>query len=104
MRLYAAANSTGMQRFGISVGNACGKAMERNRLKRLGREVFRLHQHQIPAGFDYVLIFTRNLPKKNTKGDESNRNDDEALSLQYNDIESRVLGMIKTLQQKGRLS
>lgn len=102
MRLYAAANQSGRPRFGISVGNACGNAVQRNRLKRLGREVFRLHQHQFPAGFDYVLIFTRKVPKKSTKGSESNRSD-EAVSMHYQDVEGRILGMIETMRQKGRL-
>ncbi len=102
MRLYAAANQLGRPRIGVSVSNACGNAVQRNRLKRLGREVFRLRQHQIPAGYDYVLIFTRNLPKKSTHGGQPGRRD-EVESLRYQDIESRILGMIETMQQKGRL-
>ena len=102
MRLYAAPNQSEQARFGISVGSACGKAVQRNRLKRIGREVFRLHQYQIPDGYDYVLIFTRNLPKKNTKDDQSSRTD-EAESLQYQDVESRLLGMIRIMRQKGRI-
>lgn len=102
MRLYAAPNQLDCARIGISVGNACGDAVRRNRLKRLGREVFRLHQHQIPSGYDYVLIFTQKVPKTNKTGDSSNMND-EARSLQYKDIENRLLAMIEILCQKGRL-
>lgn len=43
-------------RVGFSVGKKIGKAVQRNRIKRVMREVVRLHAAHIPNGIDLVLI------------------------------------------------
>ncbi len=43
-------------RLGLSVSRRVGKAVARNRWKRLLREAFRLEQQQLPPGVDLVAI------------------------------------------------
>jgi len=64
LMLYVAQNDLEYPRLGVSVGRSSGNAVVRNRLKRLIREAFRQNQHQIPAGFDYVLMISPQWLKK----------------------------------------
>lgn len=54
--ILACQNSLGYPRLGLTVAKKQVKrAHERNRIKRLTRESFRLHQHQLPA-MDFIVI------------------------------------------------
>jgi ribonuclease P protein component len=43
-------------RIGLSVSKKVGKAVTRNRVKRLIRQFFIEHREQVPAKMDYVII------------------------------------------------
>ena len=51
-------------RCGVTVSVRHGNAVQRNRIKRLCREAFRLEKQNLPAGYDFILA-----PRKGVKLD-----------------------------------
>ena len=43
-------------RFGFVTGKKVGCAVERNRARRLMKEVYRHHQHEVREGYDIVIV------------------------------------------------
>ncbi len=58
--VVARENGRSNSRVGLSIGKSIWKsAVLRNRIRRVFRESFRLAQHDLPVGFDFVLIAAR---------------------------------------------
>ena len=54
--VYCRRNGTKRNRIGLTVGAKLGHAVERNRLRRRLREIYRLHETQFVRGVDIVVV------------------------------------------------
>ncbi|MCL6638576.1 MAG: ribonuclease P protein component [Firmicutes bacterium] len=61
MVIYYKPNMLGATRFGFTVSKKTGKAVVRNRIRRLFKEACRLNRELFRDGFDYVLLARRDL-------------------------------------------
>lgn len=54
--VYARPNDLAFARLGVIAGKKVGRAVTRNRVKRLVREAFRTSREDLRDGFDYVVV------------------------------------------------
>ncbi len=59
--VVVAPNGLIFSRIGIGVGRRFGKAVDRNKAKRLCREIFRLNKYRLPRGLDLVFLPRREI-------------------------------------------
>jgi ribonuclease P protein component len=93
LTIFIAENHCDIARLGISISKSCGKAVVRNRLKRLLREAFRQNQDKIPAGFDYVVIPSPDWAVKFNKIQNHKKTIKE---LRFDEVAASLLKLINT--------
>ena len=63
--IYIKENGLNYPRLGITVTRKYGKAVKRNRMKRLIREFFRLNKQLFKVGYDYLIVVKKDCNLKN---------------------------------------
>lgn len=63
--LYSLQRNARDIRFGFSISKKTGKAVVRNRIKRVLKEICRLNSGWFRAGYDYIIIPRRDAVKRN---------------------------------------
>ncbi len=56
LAVYCRRNKTAVNRLGLTVGTRIGKAVVRNRIRRLIRESYRLREERVKKGYDIVVV------------------------------------------------
>lgn len=54
--LYVLRNGLNCNRLGITVSKKVGKSVERNRIRRLIKENYRLYEEYLKSGIDYIFV------------------------------------------------
>lgn len=54
--VYAMKTRRNDKRLGLTVSKSFGKAVRRNRVKRLIRECYRAMEQKLPDGYDFVIV------------------------------------------------
>ncbi len=61
MKIFAFPNKKGLKRIVINVSSKVGKAVVRNRIKRIYKEIFRKNKEIFPESYDIIIFPLRDV-------------------------------------------
>lgn len=64
--VYAMKNHKNSSRIGLTATKKVGKAVQRNRARRVMKEAYRLLEQEFPRGYDYVFVARTKTTTSNT--------------------------------------
>jgi len=76
--LFVLHTSNSIRRIGFVAGKKVGKAVKRNKVKRLFREVYRLNKNRLISGIDLVVVAKK-----------------DAVEISFKDIEKELMSLFK---------
>lgn len=79
--IYCYGNGLEFSRFGFTVSKKVGKAVIRNRIRRLFKEVCRLNNDKFPVGYDYILLARK-----------------DSVGLNYSQIEEIIMKLLRRIK------
>jgi len=84
--VYCRRNGAGGNRLGVTVSTKIGGAVQRNRVRRRLKEIYRLNEEKLSAGYDIVVVARM-----------------KSRFASYSELESSVLGLFRKLKLMERL-
>ena len=85
LAIYIFPNKLNSLRVGFAIGKKAGKAHDRNRIRRLIRENYRLVENEIKTGFDILFVWKNRVP---------------ADKIEYKQIKNDVDLLVKSYERK----
>ncbi len=74
LSIYIEKNSKDSNRVGVAVGRKIAKSVKRNRIKRLIKESYRIHEKEINQGYNIIVVCKKDIDVEKINFNEIEKN------------------------------